>query len=354
MKRIILLSVAVAITMSLYAQQKGHRFAIKSGYVKYKLTGNTTGTKELWWDDYGAKTYELEQSKSETKIFGLKKTDEKHTVNILNKKDAWSVDYKENKGFHSHIPYDMNKAIVGDMTEEEQKKMADDILAGLGGRKLGTEKVLGYTCEGVTLLGTKVWVYKGVTLKTNASMLGIKHNQIAVEFKPNISIASSKFQPPKDIDFEENLVQQGENNLMNAFAEVEEEEAEEQEDQTIPVKYPYDKFSKKANAFEYNDYRKFMVTQMKGGYSAMFMKTMQDMIVIAASSKQNSKASEMPKDGWFSHKGNKYIYYEDTKEGKKVSLLMQDIATYDTYIIITCNPAKSKAELLKIADKLNF
>ncbi len=352
MKKIILLSVAVVLTMSLYAQQKGYRFAIKSGYVKYKLTGNTTGTKELWWDDYGAKTYELEQSKSETKIFGMKKTDEKHTLNIQNKKDAWSVDYKENKGVHSHIPYDMSKAVVGDMTEAEQKKMADDILDGLGGRKLGTEKVLGYTCEGVTLLGTKVWVYKGVTLKSNASMLGIKHNEIAVEFKPNISVATSKFQPPKNINFEEYSVEQGEGNFMNAFAE--EEEVEEQEEQLIPTKYPYDKFAKKVNAFQYNGYGKFMVTQAKGVHTAMFMKGMQNMIMIAASSKQNSKASEMPKGGWFSHRGKKYVYHEDMAEGEKVSLLIQDIATYDTYIIITCKPVKNKVELLKIADKLNF
>ncbi len=354
MKRFILLGIIVAMTGSLYAQKKAHQYALKSGYVSYKLTGSTKGTKELWWDDYGNKTYELEKSKSVTKMFGMSRTKEVHQLTVTNDGNAWTVDYIKNKAIQTRIPR-LAKSFNNDMSEEEQKKMADNILQGFGGRKLGTQKILGYTCEGVTVFGSKTWVYKGVPLKTNAKILGIEHNAVATTFKPNASVSASKFAAPKGFKFEK-VGMSEQQNLMNALNEnMDDDEAEEEEEkEMVPVEYPAEKFKSKVDAFQYNGYTKFMCNQNKDGYSAMFMKGMSGMIAVVAVSKDNPNKSEVPKDKWFIHGGKKYMYHVQTKEGQKIALLVEDIKAHDTYIIFTAKPMTDKASLLKIADKFNF
>ncbi len=34
-----------------------HPYDVKSGYIKYKVSGDEEGYEELWWDDYGLKTH---------------------------------------------------------------------------------------------------------------------------------------------------------------------------------------------------------------------------------------------------------------------------------------------------------
>ncbi len=357
MRKFIFLSIAVVVAMSLQAQKKAHRFAVKSGYVKYKLTGNITGTKELWWDDYGQKTRELEQSKTVTKILGMSRTDETHKLEIINKDNFFAVNYKENKATKGKVPDYSAKSVIENMTEAEQKKLSDDVLAGLGGRRLGTEKVLGYTCDVISVMGAKSWVYKGVTLKTYVKILGMENNSAAVEFKPNISVDASKFKEPAGVDFEIiEIPQQGEGGMLGALTQAMEEENndEEEEREVKPVKYPYDKFLKKVNTFKHDGYNKFMAQKSENGYAAMFMKGFGNMILIGAASKEGADKSEIEKSEWFTHNGKRYMYYTDSHEGQKASLLVQDIKEYDTFIIITSKPAKEKEELLKIADKFGF
>lgn len=362
MKRIIFLSLAVVFVFSVQAQKKTYRFAIKSGYVKYKLTGNTTGTKELWWDNYGDKTRELENSKSVTKIFGMTNTTENHKLTILNRDDAWSVDYKTNEAFKNKVPFYEGKAVADNMTEAEQKKMADDVLAGFGGEKLGNEKVIGYNCEVISLMGAKTWIYKGVTLKLTSKIMGIENNLIAVVFKPNISVSATKFEEPKGVKFKSaaGVSAESSGGLLGALeqglnaAKEEEEKYNDEVEEIVPVKYPYEKFKKKVEAFNFDGYKKFAVQKINGIYSAVFMKGFSDMLAVAASSRKNGDVGKAKLKGWFTYNGRKYLYYKEMEEGEQVAFLLEDIPAYDTYIVITSKTHQSKDELLKIADKFLF
>jgi len=55
----------------------------------------------------------------------------------------------------------------------------------------------------VEVLGTKSWIYEGVTLKSEGKVMGIEANEIAVKFEENIHIPTSKFEVPKGIVIED-------------------------------------------------------------------------------------------------------------------------------------------------------
>ena len=69
---ILVIFMFTVLSCNLFAQAKAQRYAVKSGYIEYKLGGNTSGTKKVWWDDWGNKTRTEEKSTSETVILGKK------------------------------------------------------------------------------------------------------------------------------------------------------------------------------------------------------------------------------------------------------------------------------------------
>lgn len=62
--------------------------------------------------------------------------------------------------------------------------------------KTGTGRVLGYKCDIWSLMGSNIWVYKGVVLKSESSAMGMKTVETAISAKFNISISDKKFELP--------------------------------------------------------------------------------------------------------------------------------------------------------------
>lgn len=206
MKKTILILMLSILMLGVNAQNKNAKqFLIKSGYLKMQITGNTEGTREVWWDNYGEKTCTIENTKTTIKVFRMTKVTETHTMFINDGMNYWSIDYINNtatKGTFGEYSWGGE-----DMTEEEQKVLADSISSVLGAEKIGTEKLGGYTCDVYTVLGntSKSWIYKAIVLKSETSILGMKSNEMFVEFKPNTEVKSSRFTPPEDVTFEDAL-----------------------------------------------------------------------------------------------------------------------------------------------------
>nr|WP_319397528.1 hypothetical protein [uncultured Carboxylicivirga sp.] len=197
---IILLGCSVVMS----AQINPEKYAVKSGHVEYTLTGNTTGTKSIWWDDYGDKTYEEIKAVTEVKMFGMKSRDEAHTITVMLGDKFWSVNVIEGTGQKGVLEtQEMAKAIAEDMTEEEAKQLEQQIMDALGGEKLGNETFLGHSCEILSVMGAKTWIYKGVVLKSEAKLMGIKSNEVATLFDEDINVPSSRFTPPADVEYQD-------------------------------------------------------------------------------------------------------------------------------------------------------
>ncbi|WP_346854455.1 hypothetical protein [uncultured Draconibacterium sp.] len=349
MKNLILI-LLVTLGLNLQAQE-AKRYALKSGYIKYELSGSTKGTKELWWDDYGRKTCEVEKSTTTTKMFGIKNTEEKNTSTVLIKDKYWVADYIQNSGSTGTVPYyNEGQEFVNEMTEEEQKEFADEILAQMGGKKEGTENLNGYSCDVIKVMGIKSWIHKGLVLKTEGKILGVETNEMFVEFKPNSNVSASRFNPPSGVKFEDLSSVTG--GFMGALGAFDEEMDEEENEETIAIDYSFDKFKKIVNACNIEGYRCVAVNSFEGMHSASFMKGMNSVMVIAQSDKNMDKDEDLNSFDSFRHNGHTCHFGEEEEENG--SALIVEYPSDDMIVTIMAIPGKSKDELLKIDDKLQF
>ncbi len=335
----------VCITFGAQAQQ-AQRYAIKSGYLKLELSGNTVGTKELWWDNYGDKTCEIEKSTTTTKVFAIKSVDEKHTLTILDKNKYWVVDYLNAQATTGHVlGYQTGQELYSSMTESEQKELEEEVLADFGGQRLGSEKLGSYNCEVFKVLGVKSWIYKGLPLKTEGTVLGISSNNMFKEFKPGINVPASKFIAPNDVSYE---------NLSSASSELWGDILEEGEEEVVshPLSYDYDKFKNVIDKFTYPGFICRGTNNVDGMYASTFTKGFSNSLMIIAQSGKNTEDGEYNMHESFMLNGQKCHYGEI--EDEDGTALLIEYPKNEMVVVIASIPSLGKSELVAIAKKLNF
>ncbi len=189
------------------SQTKLKRYDVKSGTVKYEITisgkvlGSTIsgeGTESLYFKDWGA--IELLEEKSnqttQTNIFGIKnsETTNTHTMAKLDDGESYHVDFDKKQIFlRRDLAMDMTKTYREDGDAGEVGK---NMLESVGGKVIGVEKFLGYDCELWDVMGAKQWMYKGVVLKIEMTLLGITTIKEAQTALFNKDIADKYFKLP--------------------------------------------------------------------------------------------------------------------------------------------------------------
>lgn len=354
---IILLFIAAS-TIGVSAQENNtHRFAIKSGHIEYKLEGSTVGTKSVWFDDYGDIYYEEIKATTTVKMFGMKNVEEVHSITIQNRAIFYSINVIEGDGVKSNQSYyTSSQELMGDMTQEEQDQLGKDILQSLGGEITGEEKILGKTCEIVSVLGSHAWVYKGVTLKSDASILGIKNQEEAISFDEGINFPEKLLTPPKDIEIKD-LSDVTYNYEESGYYDDDADEDEYEEDEEIvPVKMPFETFKKGIEDVSRDGFTRFSVITMDGQHMAIYTKTIVESFTIIASSIENmeNNPEEMENYETFTKNGKKMFYGKETEEGATVSVLGVEYPKEETAIIIAATFPITKQELISIASMLKF
>lgn len=209
MKKIsILLSLVVVLfSCSGNSQNQIKRYQVESGSIEYntKISGKVmgsnitgSGTEVRYFKNWGALELHEQNSTTNTHVVvmgrEINETTSDHQMSKLDNGKTYSVNFK-------------NKTIseTNDMAMEMIKKMhpnADagevgkSMLEGMGGKQVGKEDFLGYSCEIWDLLGIKQWIYKGVMLKSEATLMGITTITEATKATFNKSVPDSKFQLP--------------------------------------------------------------------------------------------------------------------------------------------------------------
>lgn len=345
-------------TTNTNAQQQAQQYAIKSGYAIYNLTGNTTGTKSVYWDNYGTTTLTEIKSKTVTKMFGMKSEEEAHTITLIKEDKYWSADLLDNSGSKGTLPYYSEaKEYAESMTEKEQEELANELLSSMGGERLGNESVEGYTCEVISLMGAKSWIYKGIVLKSEAKIMGIESNEVITEFKPNTKVSSSKFMPYDGVEYTD-MSQASEQYGGNPFAqmaaamEMQDEYEEEEEEEIVPVNYSYEKFKSVTSSFSYPSYTFRGNNSFEGQHMCVFSKGISSTITIVATSRKNAEDDEDEELETFTYKGKKCHFGSlDEDDG---SALLVEYPQNDMYIIIATEPEMSKQALLDMHEQLDF
>ncbi len=261
--------------------------------------------------------------------------------------------------------YDFVQDNMGQMSEDEQEETAKSILGSLGGKKTGEEEFMGYTCEITEMWGLKVWTYKGVTLKSEGKILGIKTGEEAEIFKPNINVDASNFEPLPNIKYEK--LPGLEETLRRIEGEVGENE------KPIPLTYPFEKFKAKMGNYQPQGYMKVgpMNIMQQSMYTCAWMKGQKNIIAVSAMSTKNNKEFDLDEFSktkgieTFKHNGHTCYYatpeemeaynQEMKKEEEESSSILIVIdEKYDMALMLTGKPDKSKTELLEILDTFGF
>ena len=202
---ILLSLIAVLISCSGNSQNKLKRYDVKSAIVEYNTTtsgktlGSTvkgTGTESLYFKDWGAIELIEEKSTQTTtiKIFGKGKTTTTnvHVINMLDNGESYHVD------FDKKIIY-LTRDLAMDMMKQSNTDAGDagqSMLESIGGKKIGDEDFMGYNCEVWSIAGGKQWMYKGLVLKLEMTMLGITTVKEATSAKFNVSVPNTNFKLP--------------------------------------------------------------------------------------------------------------------------------------------------------------
>ncbi|PVX52508.1 hypothetical protein C7377_0832 [Balneicella halophila] len=184
------------------------RYDVKSGIVNYRITGSGNmmgssiseeGTARCVFKDSGATELREEESTTTTVVkipFAGTKRDvqSSHTLDKLISGKSYSVDFEEQVIYESDdMPMNFIKAFY---PNQDAGDFGQKGLEAMGGKKIGTEKVLGYPCDIWELMGVKQWIYKGVPLKIEGNIAGLLTVQEAVSATFDVDISDKDLQLP--------------------------------------------------------------------------------------------------------------------------------------------------------------
>lgn len=190
--------------LSLVQADPLQKYDLKSGKIDYSIqaSGNimgmsqisTVGKKRIIFSDYGIKKLEEEVKVEKQTVMGETKTNKTHTLMYMNGAVLYQVDFKK-KIINRMKNQGMAMAnALGSGKNAKETGMA--MMKSMGGKKIGTDKVLGYTCDVWDLMGVKQCIYKGIPLKIESNMMGLKSVEVATKAEFDININKKSFKLP--------------------------------------------------------------------------------------------------------------------------------------------------------------
>lgn len=170
------------------------KYAVKSAIIKYKsLVMGFDAQQITYFDNYGEK----EANESIMKVMGFSTT----TLTIYGDNCVYTVDLKKRTATKSSMddkPYGIDYERLTEQMQRDWKIKNE-----------GTETVLGkncikysYTNENLSMNGF-AWVWKGISLKSEFNIGGVKTFMEAESVEENVSVPSEKFEIPGDVSIEE-------------------------------------------------------------------------------------------------------------------------------------------------------
>ncbi len=205
MKLITFIFLSVFFSVSLFAQQQGKYFFVKSGHIEYTLGGNTTGTKSVWFDNYGMLMYTLIESTTIVKILGMKSTTSTKELEIRKGNTIWKADLLQKTGTKMTIEAqtEVGEKLTKGKTDAQLHELERKTLTDMGAEIEGYETFLGKNCLKFKWGTTRFLQYKGIPLKSDVSTLGVSYIETAKSFETGITVPATKFEIPANVKFED-------------------------------------------------------------------------------------------------------------------------------------------------------
>lgn len=193
MKRWGLLFVIILATNTLDAETK--RYEIQSAIIEYatQSSGNmmgiqtkTEGKSKVVFKEWG--NVELREERTRSVIMG--KEAHSHQTTKIDHDKVYIVDY-EQKSIQQYDPEMLRQSQYRGLS-----KNAKEMIRSMDGRKTGEETLLGYDCEIWETQQIKLWLYKGIMLKSITTMMGLTHTTEATNIHLNIPVSDEDLKLP--------------------------------------------------------------------------------------------------------------------------------------------------------------
>jgi hypothetical protein len=180
------------------------KYNMKSGKIEYTLSGDgnimgvaqikSVGKKRVIFDNYGILNLEEEVKVKKETTMGKTKTNKRHTLRYMNNAVVYNVDFKQKRIERMRNQGAAMAAMFGG--GDNLKESGEAMMKSMGGKKLGTDKVLGYTCDVWELMGSKQCIYKGIPLRVVTDIMGMKNTEIAIKAEFDIALNKDDFKLP--------------------------------------------------------------------------------------------------------------------------------------------------------------
>ncbi|HJX71792.1 MAG TPA: hypothetical protein VJ346_07565 [Bacteroidales bacterium] len=191
-KTFFILIVCCVSCLTTFAQTgKFKQYALKSGIIEYKHSGDENGTETVYFDEYGYKVASY-----------------RNTVRHGEENKGWVITHGETQYLfdpeESSEGWKMKNPIIQYFNDcEDIAKCNEDMLAKIGYQKAGTRMFLNKNCDVWKSKNGEMLVYKGIMLRNQMSVMGSKTLQEATSFSEGATIPAAKFEVPKNIEFSE-------------------------------------------------------------------------------------------------------------------------------------------------------
>ncbi len=205
MKTTLAISSIILLTATNLALAEGQikRYFVESAKIDYEIksSGNvmgmmktkTIGKKRLIFNQYGANEI-TEENKIEKQTQGGKtETTKFHTIKYMKGAMLYSVNFDKKRIMRMKNPA---MAMAGLMGGQDMATAGEAMMKKMGGKKTGTDKVAGHRCDVWELMGVKQCMYKGILLRVETDMMGIKSVEIATKAEFDIKLAKDDFKLP--------------------------------------------------------------------------------------------------------------------------------------------------------------
>lgn len=172
------------------------RYGIESGMVEYEHSGSQKGKEILYFVDWGLK--EARYTDTEMTVMGI--SNKTSTVSMIDGDWVYHYDRISKKGTK------MKNVLLEGLTDAQKKDVAEvgmEMMKKMGAKKTGTEEVAGKTCDvwEATSMGTKIWIWENIVMKTTIKMAGVEYTTLAVKVEENADV-EGKILFPDGVDRE--------------------------------------------------------------------------------------------------------------------------------------------------------
>jgi len=208
MKKIVLaLAMTLAVCSAAYCTENPwtRKLPFKEAVVSYEISGTMKGSEKVYVKDYGASTAAYRSEV--TAMFGV--NEESRELTLTTPDWVYTVDLSDNTGTKQVNPKKVIQEKFDKLSRSDQKKLIKNSEA-LGISMVGdmsgsverkAAKILGYSCDKVTVMGIDSYTLTGTDfpVKVSGSLMGVTICETATDIRKG-RVDASKFNLPPGAD----------------------------------------------------------------------------------------------------------------------------------------------------------